>query len=116
MGSEFDLALENLPLLGPERDAGLLRCRVTDRQFDLDALPAAADLEFDMAGAGDAAAGRDGSGDAAAAAVEQFHVVGPEIERGLAVRRILSGKAEGSVIDPQLSVGHRHRQRARTRR
>ncbi len=38
-----------------------------------------------MARAGDAAAGGDRSGDAAAAAVEQFDVVRPEIERGLAV-------------------------------
>ena len=48
---------------------------MVDRQLDLDSLALAADLELDAPGAGDAAAGGNRAGDAAAAAVEQVDVM-----------------------------------------
>ena len=71
--------------LGRNATRALLRRRMVDRQLDLDPLAVAADLQFDAAGAGDAAAGGDRAGDAAAAVVEQFDVVRAEVERRLAV-------------------------------
>ena len=91
---------EQLPLLGPERDAALLRGGMVDRQLDLDLLAVAADLQLDAARAGDAAAGGDGAGDAAAAAVEQVDIVRPEIEQRLAVaaRRRADSRSARSAI------------------
>ena len=96
------LRWKDLVAAGTEGDAALLRRRVADRQLDLDALALAADLEFDPARAGDAARGRDGAGDAAAATVQQLHVLRAEEQRGVAVRRIGRGKADapnGSELD-----------------
>ena len=62
-----------------------------DRQFDLDPLALAADLELNPPGAGDAAAGGNRAGDAAAAAVEQLDIVRAEIQRRVALGRVRCG-------------------------
>jgi hypothetical protein len=58
---------------------------VLDRQFYLDPLLVAAEFELDAPRAGNAPAGDDGSGNAAAAAVQKLDIVRPEIERGVTI-------------------------------
>ena len=77
---------------------------MVDRQFDLDPLALAADLEFDAPRAGDAAAGGDRAGDAAAAAVEQFDIVRAEIQRRLALGRVRRRQPDRTVGEPDLAI------------
>ncbi len=77
---------------------------MADRQLDLDALAFAADLQLDAARAGDAAGGRHGAGDAAAAAVEQLDVLRAEEQRGVAVRHVGAARPMRAVGNPQLAV------------
>ena len=96
-----------------EGDPALMCGRMADRQFDLDALPLAADLKLDTARAGHAAAGRHGPCDAAAAPVEQVYVMRTEIEKGRSFRNIGRGQPERPVGDPQLAVFDLDREGAR---
>ncbi|MNV72913.1 hypothetical protein D3C71_1660330 [compost metagenome] len=74
------------------------------RQFDLDMRMVAAKIEFEMAGAGNAAAGGDEAGKTAAAAVDQFDVMRAEVERGRTVGLGRGTQADRPVLEPDFAV------------
>ncbi|MCY1353754.1 hypothetical protein D9M68_483180 [compost metagenome] len=83
------------------------------RQLDLDMRMVAAKIEFEMAGAGNAAAGGDEAGKTAAAAVDQLDVVRAEVQIGRPVRLGRSPEPDRPVLKPDLAVLERDGERVR---
>ena len=92
---------EQSPARRPESDTvAVKRAGFVRRQLDFDMVMIGADIHFDMACTGNAAAGGQQSGDATAIAVAKLDIVRAKMEIGLAIGRILEAKN----LSPELAL------------
>ena len=88
------LTLEKRSTFWGGRRCGFWWWRGVDGDFDFDAVARAADLEFDLAGAGGPAAPGHRAHDGGLAAFDEFDIVGAEEQRGGAIAHALGVEAE----------------------